>query len=58
MVQRTYFGCPACGQGDFGADRILGIEGYVTAAACRMACLLGVQQSFARAELALAEVAG
>jgi len=30
----------------------------VTRAACRMACLLGVQQSFARAELALAEVAG
>jgi hypothetical protein len=55
---RTYFTCPACGQGDFGADRVLGVEGYVTRGACRMACLLGVQQSFARAELALAEVAG
>jgi hypothetical protein len=30
----------------------------VTRAACRMACLLGVQQSFGRAEIALAEVAG
>lgn len=30
----------------------------MTAGACRMACLLGVQQSFAKAELALAEVAG
>lgn len=57
-LQRTYFACPSCGQGDFGADRVLGIDGYVTAGACRMACLLGVQQSFARAELALAEVAG
>jgi hypothetical protein len=57
-VQRTYFACPTCGQGDFGADRILGVAGYVTAGACRMACLLGVQQSFARAEQALAEVAG
>jgi hypothetical protein len=34
------------------------VEGYVTAAACRMACLLGVQQSFAKAQLALKEVAG
>ena len=57
-LRRCYFACPACGQGDFGADRILGIDGYVTAGACRMACLLGVQQSFAKAELALAEVAG
>jgi hypothetical protein len=37
---------------------VLGLDGYVTAAACRMACLLGVQQSFAKAERALAEVAG
>jgi hypothetical protein len=57
-LQRTYFACSVCGQGDFGADRILGIDGYVTAAACRMACLLGVQQSFAKAQLVLAEVAG
>jgi hypothetical protein len=57
-VRRTYFACPPCGQGDFGADRILGIDGYVTAGACRMACLLGVQQSFVKAEVALAEVAG
>jgi hypothetical protein len=37
---------------------VLGAGGYVTRGACRMACLLGVQQSFAKAELALAEVAG
>jgi len=57
-VTRRYFLCPACGQGDFGADAILGLDGYVTAAARRMVCLLGVQQSFAKAERALAEVAG
>jgi hypothetical protein len=57
-VERTYFACAACGQGDFGADRVLGIDGYVTAGASRMACLLGVQQSFQKAEVALREVAG
>ena len=36
----------------------MGCAGYVTPGACRMACLLGVQQSFARAQLALREVAG
>lgn len=57
-VRRTYFACAVCGQAEFGADRILGIEGYVTAGACRMACLAGVQQSFARAEQLLDELAG
>src|SRR5262249_41233181 len=57
-LRRCYFACPACGQGDFGADRILGLDGYVTAGACRMACLLGVQQSFAAAQRGLADVAG
>jgi hypothetical protein len=55
---RRYFTCPACGQGDFGADRVLGVDGYLTAAARRLACLAGVQQSFARAQGLLAELAG
>jgi hypothetical protein len=37
---------------------VLGIDGYVSRGACRMACLFGVPQSFVRAEIALAEVAG
>ena len=45
-------------QGDFGADRVLGVDGYVTRGACRRACLLGVQQSFVKAPVALHEVAG
>lgn len=57
-MSRTYFACAACGQGEFGADRILGIDGYVTPGACRMACLAGVQQAFARAEHLLDELAG
>jgi hypothetical protein len=57
-LERIYLRCSICEQGEFGADGVLGIDGYVTRGACRMACLLGVQQSFARAEVALAEVAG
>jgi hypothetical protein len=37
---------------------VLGVTGYVTTGACRMACLLGVQQSFVQAERTLREVAG
>jgi hypothetical protein len=37
---------------------VLGVDGYVSAAACRMACWAGVQDSFARAERTLAELAG
>jgi hypothetical protein len=57
-VRRTYFTCAACKQGEFGADRILGVEGYLTPGATRMACLAGVQQSFAHAEQLLDELAG
>jgi hypothetical protein len=57
-VQRTYFTCAVCNQGEFGADRVLGIDGYLTQGACRMATLAGVQQSFARAEQLLDELAG
>jgi hypothetical protein len=57
-VRRKYFQCAVCNQGEFGADRILGIEGYLTQGATRMASLAGVQQSFARAEQLLDELAG
>ncbi len=58
VVERAYFACPACGQGDFGADRVLGLDGYLTPGARRMACLAGVRESFTRAEGLLAELAG
>jgi hypothetical protein len=57
-VARRYFTCPACRQGDFGGDRLLGIDGYLTKGARRMACLAGVRQSFAQAEQVLSELAG
>jgi hypothetical protein len=36
----------------------VGVDGYLSKGARRMACLLGVQQSFHKAEVALLEVAG
>jgi hypothetical protein len=42
----------------FPADAVLGVEGYVTAAAQRMAVLAGARDSFARAEAMLRELAG
>jgi hypothetical protein len=50
--------CPDCGQGEFGADRVLGLDGYLTVGAQRMACLAGVRQSFGQAEQLLTELAG
>ena len=38
-VERRYFRCPDCGQGEFGADRVLGLDGYLTDGARRMATL-------------------
>lgn len=40
------------------ADDALGVDGYLTAAATRMAVLAGVRQSFAKAEQLLAELSG
>lgn len=57
MVRR-YFTCPVCQQGDFGGDRLLGLDGYLTDGARRMACLAGVRQAFAQAEQVLHELAG
>lgn len=44
--------------GEFPADSVLGVEGYVTAGAQRMAVLAGARDSFARAEVMLRELAG
>jgi hypothetical protein len=57
-VRRTYFTCPDCGQGAFGADGVLGLDGYLPSGAQRLASLAGVQQSFGRAEHLLVELAG
>lgn len=44
--------------GHYPADRALGVDGYVTAGAERMAVLAGARDSFARAGVALRELAG
>jgi len=44
--------------GQFPADAVLGVEGYVTAGAERMAVLAGARDSFARAQVMLRELAG
>lgn len=44
--------------GGFPADAALGVAGYVTTAARRMAVLAGARDSFARAEVVLRELAG
>jgi hypothetical protein len=57
-VERTYFTCATCEQGEFGADRVLGIDDFVTPAARRIVTLLGIQHSFAKAEFVLTETVG
>jgi hypothetical protein len=57
-LSRGYFTCRRCRAGRFGADLVLGVRGYLTAAAERMAVLAGVRESFARAEQLLGELAG
>jgi hypothetical protein len=44
--------------GRYPADAVLGVDGYLTAAAARMAVLAGVRQSFAKAQQLLAELSG
>lgn len=55
---RSYANCPACEQGSFPADRLLGIDGWLTARALRMACRAGAADPFRKAELLLGELAG
>jgi hypothetical protein len=46
------------GGGGFPADEVLGIDGYLSVGARRMASLAGLQQSFAKAEQLLSELSG
>lgn len=55
-VTRGYVTGPA--GGSFPADAVLGVDGYLTAGATRMAVLAGVRESFAKAEQLLSELSG
>lgn len=50
--------CPACEHGEFVADALLGLGGYLTARARRLVCLCGTHDSFERAERMLRELSG
>jgi hypothetical protein len=55
---RSYAHCPACGQGAFPADHLLGLDGWRTPRALQMACRAGVADPFRKAEALLSELAG
>jgi hypothetical protein len=55
---RSYAHCPACQQGLFPADRLLGLDGWLTPRALQMACRAGVADPFRKAERLLSERAG
>lgn len=57
-LERLYACCPGCGQGSFPADRLLGLQGFLTPRALEMACLAGVHDPFRKAELLLNGLCG
>jgi hypothetical protein len=57
-LDRSHAACPACRQPGFAADRLLGVDGWLTTQARRMACLAGIHDPFRKAESLLAELAG
>lgn len=50
--------CAPCGQVGFAADRLLGVDGWLTVRARRMASLAGLHDPFRKAEVLLAELSG
>jgi hypothetical protein len=58
VLWRTYFSCNSCGLGGYAADRVLGLEGFLTRQATRLICLLAGQNSFAVTERLLKECCG
>jgi hypothetical protein len=57
-IQRTYFTCCGCKEGAYPLDQRLGINGFLTRQATRLACRAGAQHSFAEAENLLADLCG
>jgi hypothetical protein len=57
-VERSHGYCRACGQPEFAADRLVGLDGWLTPRARRMACLAGIHDPFRKAERVLDERAG
>jgi hypothetical protein len=57
-LEREHTHCPACAEVGFVADARLGVNGYLTTRAQRMACLAGLNDPFRKAEVLLHELAG
>jgi len=57
-IARSHGYCQGCRQPQFAADRLLGLDGWLTARARRMACLAGAHDPFRKAERVLSELAG
>ena len=57
-VQRTYFSCCGCKDGGYPLDQRLGVNGFLTRQATRLACRAGAQHSFAEAEQLLEDLCG
>ncbi len=57
-LQRAYFRCRACAHGEYAADAVLGVNGYLTTRLERLACLAGADKAFAPAAVHLHEFLG
>ena len=57
-IARAYVTCYQCGVGGYPLDARLGIDGFLTRQATRLACRAGAQHSFAAAEDLLADLCG
>lgn len=57
-LSRSYACCRVCEQGSFPAERLLGLDGWLTPRALEMACLAGVHDPFRKAETLLLGLAG
>jgi hypothetical protein len=57
-LDRSYALCSACELSSFPIDRLLGLDGWLTPRALRMACRAGIANPFRKAELLLSELAG
>jgi hypothetical protein len=57
-LTRSYARCPACSQGSFPCDGLLGLDGWLTPRALQMACRAGAADPFRKAEALLRELAG
>jgi hypothetical protein len=57
-VNRFHAYCGGCEQPGFAADRMLGLDGWLTLRARRMTTLVGIEDPFRKAERVLNELAG